>query len=140
MTTGRAPVIDGLFGATADGPRLFGSRCSTCTTPYFPKTALCHNPECAESTMEDAEFGPLGTVWSSSVQNYPPPPPARYDEPYEPYALAVVDLADGLRVVGRMSTDDPASVRAGDRVELVVEPIYHEEDGSEAVSWMFRPV
>ncbi len=107
MTTEGTPVIEGLFRETPDGPRLVGSRCTTCTTPYFPKSALCHNPECAESKIEDASFGPRGTVWSYSVQNYPPPPPARYDEPYEPYALGVVDLADGLRVVGRMAVGGP---------------------------------
>ncbi|MCZ7530105.1 MAG: OB-fold domain-containing protein [Acidimicrobiia bacterium] len=140
MTTEGTPVIEGLFSETADGPRLVGSRCTTCTTPYFPKSSLCHNPECTESKIEDASFGPLGTLWSSSIQNYPPPPPARYDEPYEPYALGVVDLADGLRVVGRMAVEDPASVQVGDRVELVLGPIYHEEDGTEAISWMFRPI
>ncbi|MCZ7631361.1 MAG: OB-fold domain-containing protein [Microthrixaceae bacterium] len=60
--------------------------------------------------MQDASFGPHGVLWSYSVQNYPPPPPARYDEPYVPYALGVVDLTDGLRVVGRMAVDDPGGL------------------------------
>ncbi len=76
--------------------------------------------------MSDATFGPHGTLWSYSIQNYPPPPPARYDEPYVPYALGVVDLADGLRVVGRMKVDDPASLRVGEPVELVVGVLYHD--------------
>ena len=140
MTTKRVSVIEGLFTDEGDGARLLGSRCATCATPYFPKAALCHNPDCTESKMGDAAFGPRGTLWSCSVQNYPPPPPARYDEPYQPYALGVVDLADGLRVVGRMAVDDPETVQVGAQVELVLEPLCKDEDGSELITWMFRPI
>ncbi len=140
MATDSTPVIEGLFEDTADGPRLLGSRCSTCDVPYFPKSAICHNPDCDNSAMEDDSFGPDGTIWSYSIQNYPPPPPAKYDEPYRPYALSVVDLTDGLRVVGRMAVDDLEMVQVGGQVELVLEPICHEEDGTEQISWMFRPV
>lgn len=138
--TVRSPVVEGLFSEGPEGARLLGSRCTTCSTPYFPASGICHNPGCSDSQVQDASFGPSGIVWSSSIQNYPPPPPARYDEPYVPYALGVVDLDDGLRVVGRMAVDDPSSVSVGDRVELVIEALCHQDDGSEPVSWMFRPV
>jgi uncharacterized OB-fold protein len=136
----RVPVIEGLFSGGPEGPRLVGSRCATCDTPYFPKSPVCHNPNCTASKMEDASFGPRGTLWSCSIQNYPPPPPARYDEPYEPYALGVIDLAEGLRVMSRIATDDPESVKVGAEVELVLEPMCHEEDGTELITWMFRPL
>jgi uncharacterized OB-fold protein len=137
--TQRVPAVEGLFSETADGPRLLGSKCLTCSTPYFPRSAVCHNPECSETNMEDATFGPEGTLWSSAIQNYPPPLPARYEEPYTPYALGVVDLAEGLRIVGRISTDRPEDLKIGTRVELVLEGFYHEEDGSEVITWKFRP-
>lgn len=139
MSTDGTPVIDGLFEQTAEGARLLGSRCATCDTPYFPRSERCHNPGCDHSDTQDASFGPGGVLWSYSVQNYPPPPPARYDEPYEPYALGVVDLHDGLRVVGRMAVDDHAELRAGDEVELVIGALYHDDDGTAQLSWMFRP-
>lgn len=139
MTQGRAPAVEGLFSEDGGTARLLGSRCGTCGTGYFPKSGLCHNPACDRSDMSDAAFGPAGTLWSYSVQNYPPPPPARYDEPYEPYALGVVDLDDGLRVVGRMDVADPESLVVGARIEIVIGPIAHDEDGTELVSWKFRP-
>jgi hypothetical protein len=134
----RKAVIEGLFAETPAGPRLLGSRCASCRTPYFPKSAVCHNPGCASSKMEDATFGPRGTLWSLAIQDYPPPPPAKYDEPYVPYAIGVVDLDDGLRVMGRLATADPRAVEPGVAVELVVEPLYHEVDGSEVVTWKFK--
>lgn len=138
MTVGeRIPAVEGLFREEGDGSaRLFGSRCASCRTPYFPRTDRCRNPECSDSKIEDAEFGPNGTLWSYSVQNYPPPAPARYDEPYAPYAVAVVDLDEGLRVVGRLT--DGSNPKAGAPVELVAAPLAHEADGSELVTWMFR--
>jgi uncharacterized OB-fold protein len=90
--------------------------------------------------MEDAEFGPRGTLWSCAVQNYPPPPPAKYDEPYAPYSLGIIDLAEGLRVMGRIHTNAPEDVKVGAEVELVLAPLCHEEDGAELISWMFRPI
>jgi uncharacterized OB-fold protein len=141
MTTDeQVPVIEGLFATTAKGPRLLGSRCRSCSTPYFPKAALCHHPKCSDGETEDTEFGPRGKLWSWAIQNYPPAAPARFDEPYVPYAIGVVDLEDGLRVVGRMSVDDPESLRAGAEVELTIEPMCRDEEGRQVVTWKFRPL
>jgi uncharacterized OB-fold protein len=90
--------------------------------------------------VEDANFGPYGKLWSCAVQNYPPPPPAVYEEPYTPYAMGVVDMNEGLRVLGRISTDDPNGLRVGSEVELVLEPICRDQEGNEVISWKFRPI
>ncbi len=135
MAGQRAPVIEGLFSEVGGGMRLHGSRCATCGTPYFPKTERCRHPDCDDSRIEDASFGPLGTLWSYSVQNYPPPSPARYDDPYRPYALGVVDLDDGLRVVGRVA--EGSEPRVGAPVELVEAPLCQQEDRV-VTTWMFR--
>lgn len=141
MTTHeQIPVTEGLFAETAAGPRLLGSRCRTCNTPYFPRSLTCHNPGCGESRMEDTDFGPRGRLWSCAIQNYPPPLPARYEEPYTPYAVGIVDLDEGLRVVGRMSVDDPYSLQLGTEVELTIEPIYRDDEGREVTTWKFKPL
>jgi hypothetical protein len=134
------PIAEGLFTETTDGPRLLGSKCASCATPYFPRSAVCHNPECSESKMEDASFGPRGTLWSCAIQNYPPPAPARYEEPYTPYALGMVDMPEGLRVLGRISTDDPEGIQVGAEVELVLERLCLDESGNEVITWKFRPI
>ena len=136
----RLPVADGLFAETKDGARLIGSRCASCRTPYFPKVDWCRHPECNESKIEEAGFGPDGTIWSCAIQDYPPPPPARFDKPYKPYAMAVVDLADGLRVLGQIKTDDIRTVKPDTKVTLVIDTLCHDEAGNEVVTWKFRPV
>ncbi|MFQ5699871.1 MAG: Zn-ribbon domain-containing OB-fold protein [Myxococcota bacterium] len=140
MPAARTPVVPGLFAETADGARLLGSRCATCGTPYFPRVDRCRKPDCERSRIEEHAFGPRGVLWSRAIQNYPPPEPALFDEPYVPYAIGVVDLDEGLRVVGRIDCADPEAVAAGAPVELVIGPIGHDADGGEQVSWKFRPL
>jgi hypothetical protein len=133
------PAIDGLFEETDDGPRLLGSRCRRCGTPYFPRGEACHSPACDGGELEDATFGPRATLWSFAIQNYAPPPPARWDPPYVPYALGLVDLAEGLRVLARLEVDDPARLRAGLPLELVIAPLCRDPQRGELLTWKFRP-
>ncbi|MDG2335619.1 MAG: OB-fold domain-containing protein [Myxococcota bacterium] len=129
-----------LFVETSDGPRLLGSRCDTCKAPYFPSSEACHNPDCDHSDIQPAHFGPHGTLWSVTVQNYPPPPPVVAPEPYSPYAVGLVDLeTDGLRVIGRLHVEDPTSVKVGGPVELILAPLGSGQDGHEVISWQFEP-
>jgi len=134
------PVAVGLFVETSDGPRLLGSKCATCDTPYFPKAAICNNPNCNGSNLEDAQFGPRGTLWGYTVQYYPPPPPAKYDEPYQPYAIGLVDMVEGLRVLTRISTHAPEAVNVGADVELVIEKLYTDPQGNDVSTFKFREV
>ena len=133
-------AVDGLCAETVDGPRLLGTKCASCGTGYFPRSSACHNPDCDESKIEDATFGPSGTLWSYCVQNYAPPAPVIWDEPFQPYAVGLVDLPDGLRVLGRMIADDPESLEVGGQVELVIAPLATGDDGKPILSWQFKPV
>jgi uncharacterized OB-fold protein len=138
--TNRVHAVDGLFRETSAGPRLLGSKCSGCGSAYFPKDVVCHNPECDAPSLAEVDFGPRGKVWSYAIQNYQPPPPVMTTEPYIPYAMGVVDLDDGLRVMGRIDVEDPMAVEVGAEVELVVGTIGADDDGNEIVTWMFRPL
>jgi len=132
-------AVEGLFADTDEGPRLLGSRCASCQTPYFPRSEICHNPNCEATRMQDAQFGPHGRLFSCAIQNYPPPSPALYDEPYEPYAVGIVDLREGLRVLGRLRCGEPESLAPGIEVELVIAPLATTEAGERVVSWQFEP-
>ena len=140
MSTQRIHAVEGLLAETADGPRLLGSKCGGCGAAYFPKDSVCHNPECDAPALTDVEFGPTGRIWSCAIQNYQPPAPVLTEEPYRPYAMGVVDLDDGLRVMGRIDVEDPMDAQVGAVVELVVGRLSNDDDGNEVVSWMFRPV
>lgn len=139
--TETAPAVEGLFLDTPEGPRLLGSRCANCASAYFPSSEICHNPDCTASNIESAQFGPRGILWSLTIQGYPPPPPVISSEPYQPYAVGVVDLDDHpLRVIGRLQTDDPQKIEIGSAVELVLAPLGRDGDDREIISWQFKVI
>jgi len=139
--SGSIPAVEGLFTETADGPRLVGSRCASCQSPYFPSAEACHNPECERSDMQSALFGPRGRLTSMTIQSYPPPAPVVWSEPYTPYAVGLVDLeSEGLRVIGRLRVANPENVEVGGDVELVLAPLGNDAEGREVISWQFELV
>lgn len=135
MNAVRVPCVEGLF-AQDGAARVFGSRCASCGTPYFPRAAVCHNPGCGDSRMEECSFGGRGVLWSYSVVNFQPPAPYRSDPPFSPYVIGVVDLDCGLRMIGQM-VDERDALRIGAPVELVVDVLYHEGEVART-SWKFR--
>lgn len=136
-----SPAVEGWF-TTGDQPALVGSRCTTCGTVFFPRESdWCRNPVCEGTEFEDAELSRRGRVWSYTDAQYQPPPPyiARTD-PYEPFALAAVELEEGLVVLGQVADGyGVADLKVGVEVELVVETLYTDESGDRTI-WRWRPV
>ena len=137
MSENRVPCVAGLF-TEEGGAKIFGSKCTTCGTPYFPKKSACHNPNCNESKIVPCEFGGKGVIWSYSVADFAPPPPHKHDKPFKPYVIGVIDMENGLRLVGQM-VDPLEAVKVGAKVELVIDALYHEEDKT-FTSWKFKLV
>jgi hypothetical protein len=140
MTT--APAIEGWF-TTGDAPALLGTRCRACGTVFFPREeAFCRNPACDGEAFDEVPLSRRGRVWSYTDARYQPPPPyVPRTDPYEPFALAAVELADeGLVVLGQVAdgygVDDLA---VGAEVELVVEPLYTDDAGTVRTTWRWRP-
>lgn len=141
MTTTATPAIDGWF-TTGPEPALLGSRCTACTTVYFPPAAgFCRNPACAGEQFERVELSRRGTVWSYTDAQYQPPAPyVPATDPYVPFALAAVELPEGLTVLGQVAEGyGVADLRVGAEVELVVETLYADETGERTI-WRWKPV
>ena len=134
------PAIDGWF-TEEPRPALLASRCSTCATVFFPPaTGYCRNPACDGTDLIETTLSTQGTVWSYTDARYQPPPPyVPRSDPYEPFALAAVELPEGLVVLGQVAdgygVDD---LTVGAEVELVVEPLYTDDTG-ERTTWRWRP-
>lgn len=145
-TPASSPAIEGWFTTGAD-PALIGTRCTACGTVFFPRLGgtsgqgFCRNPGCGGEEFEDTELSRRGTVWSYTDAQYQPPAPyiARTD-PYEPFALAAVELPEGLVVVGQVADGyGVTDLRVGGEVELVVETLYTDETGDRTI-WRWKPV
>ncbi len=136
-----SPAIEGWF-TTGAAPALLGSRCATCGTVAFPQAAgFCGNPACAGEEFEEVELSRRGTVWSYTDAQYQPPPPyVPPTDPFEPFALAAVELPEGLVVLGQVAQGyGVADLHVGAEVELVVETLYVDDTGARTV-WRWKPV
>ena len=139
MANSRVPVVEGLFHEQDGNLTLIGSKCSSCGTLYFPRAYGCNNPTCSVGTIEEVELSRHGKIHSFTVQYYPPPPPFKAPDPFSPFAVGLVELADGLRVVGIVDSDNPESVKIGDEVDVVGGILYRNDDGEDVTVWKFRP-
>ena len=142
MPTSQVQAIDGWF-TTDDEPALVGTRCTTCGTVFFPRAeGFCRNPSCRGREFAETKLSRRGTVWSYTDAQYQPPPPYVADsDPYEPFALAAVELRDEqLVVLGQLAKGTTVDdVKVGDEVELVIEPLY-ELDGVEHLIYRWKKV
>jgi uncharacterized OB-fold protein len=140
------PAIDGWF-TTGEAPALLGSRCTTCATTYFPplpadRQGFCRNPACDGEGFESVELSRRGSVWSYTDAQYQPPAPyVSPTDPYEPFALAAVELDEGITVLGQVADGyGVGDLRVGAEVELVVETLNQDDEGADLLIWRWKPV
>lgn len=133
------PAVGGWFIA-GDEPSLIGTLCTACGTYTFPpETSFCRNPRCDSTELDQVPLSRRGRIWSYAVNHYAAPPPALSPEPFEPYAVAAVELdLERMVVLGQVAMGtDLALLRVGRPMELVVEPVI---PGSHEIVWKWKPV
>lgn len=132
------PVAAGLFEEQAAGARLIGSRCTACGTLYFPQSVSCRNPDCRDKTLVQASLPASGILASFTVQRYQPPPLFRIDD-WAPYAIGLVDLGEGVEVMGMLTGVAFDDIRIGMAVRLVIEPLFVDADRGTVTTYKFAP-
>ena len=133
------PVAQGLFTWSGSTAHLLGSRCRGCGTHYFPKTLSCRNPRCGTKSVEDVLLGPRGRLFSFTAQGYRPPALFKM-EPWAPYVIGLVELPEGLHVMGMLTAMPADEIRIGMELELTVEPLYRDAGGRDVVTYKFTNV
>lgn len=133
------PVLEGWFETDTDEPHLLGSQCTSCGTIYFPKLKgdYCRNPECDGEEFNEIPLSRTGKLWSYTNAVYKPPEPFVAAEPFEPYAIAAVEL-DKEKMIVLGAAKNGVSVdqlEVGQDMELILEPL---EDGK--TTWKWAPV
>lgn len=135
-----APAIDGWHTMEVK-PHLIGTQCTECGSYFFPKNNhYCRNPSCDSTDFSEVELSRTGHIWSYTNASYKPPAPFVADEPFEPYAIAAVQLEkEQMVVLGQVikgvSCED---LKVGMPVELVLEQL-HETDDDVKMTWKWKP-
>ena len=142
MPPERVSAAPGWFTLDEAEPHLLGSRCTSCGTVFFPReTFFCRNARCAGTEFEEVRLSRRGRLWSYTDNRYPPPPPYVAGDPFEPYAIAAVELErEKMVVLGQVARGVGCDrLEVGMEMELVVEPL-HADATSETLIWKWRPV
>jgi uncharacterized protein len=138
----QVPVTDGVFVQTSAGPRLLGSKCTDCGNHMFPVQGGC--PKCTGSSTETVELSPRGSLWTFTVQGFPPksPPYLGNDDPatFEAFGVGYVELPGQVKVEARLTESDPAKLKIGMEMELVLVPLKKNAEGNDIVTFAFQPV
>ncbi len=111
------PIGDGLF---VDGPEpaLIGGRERTSGRIVFPCPA---DPE----RFESVRLPSTGRIWSWTVQRFPPksPPYLAAEGPFEPFAIAYVELPGATIVEARLEGFRFEELKVGLPCRLVLLPL-----------------
>jgi uncharacterized OB-fold protein len=97
-----------FFWAGVDDGRLLVQRCNQCSTLRHPPRPMC--PECQSLEWSEQELSGNGTIYSWLISKHP----TKLD--VEPRTVILVDLKEGIRLVGNMLPGESAEV--GDQVAL----------------------
>ena len=90
------------------------------------------------------ETGGYGTLWTWTVQGYPPksPPYAGNVDPktFQAFGVGYIELPGQIKIEARLTESDPAKLKIGMEMEMVLVPLNTDEAGNEVVTFAFAPV
>jgi uncharacterized protein len=105
--------------------------CRACERPFWYPRAIC--PRCLGDTVEWRSASGNGVVYAVSVQHLPGP---GRDAADGPYVVVLVDLAEGVRVMGNVLECAPDDVHVGMRVRVTWHPL---ADGRQLPQFAMQP-
>jgi uncharacterized OB-fold protein len=127
------PAFEGWFATDDAGDtHLIGGKCTQCATYVFPpRENNCPNPACDSDALTLVPLSRRGSVWSYTENRYAPPPPYPSPDPFEPFAVAAVELAhEGLIVLGKVIEGTlAADLKVGMEMELTTMTLYTDDQG-----------
>lgn len=109
---------EGIIGDKDGTPALTGRLCGDCGKKSFPPAELC--PYCASDKLETVFLEDEVTVLAATTTRAPVPP---YDPPF---TLAVVDMEDGIRTIGRVEKEEEVKIKKGDKLAVKFGKLYEE--------------
>ena len=108
--------------------KLVGQKCKKCGHVNFPPKGVCKYCS-ASSDFEEIKLSGLGKVHTFVLISAGGAPPefAEQEKAGGQYPVAIVELAEGPKVIGQMADADPKEVKIGMPVKTELRRIYSEE-------------
>ncbi|MCK5057264.1 MAG: Zn-ribbon domain-containing OB-fold protein [Candidatus Aminicenantes bacterium] len=90
--------------------RMEAGKCKKCGSIHFPARLVC--TECGTKEFETVRLSGKGELASYTVIRVAP---TGFSD-LAPYAIGIVKLDEGIRVMGQVADCDPETLKIGDRV------------------------
>ena len=126
-----APIAPNLFKLEPT-VRLIGGRHARTGQLVFPLPA--------DADYEPVDLPDRGTLWSHTVQRFPPKsPPYQGPTPFEPFALGYVELPGALIVESRLTDVAFEELKVGMPMQLTTLTLKRSPDDPGLATFAFRP-
>lgn len=114
---------------------LMGSKCGACGEVSLGKPPAC--PHCQSEALAPLPLGREGTLYSYTVvRNQPPGDYKGAVNPFVPYAVGLVELPEGVRILCRIDAALDA-LAIGAPLRLSVYPYYQDAEGNTVLSYSY---
>ena len=114
----------------------------SCDNHMFPTQSGCNR--CPSVETETVELGNRGTLWTWTVQAFPPKAPPYQGEvdpkKFKAYGVGYIELPGQVKVEARLTEADPAKLKIGMEMEMVMIPLRTDNDGNTVMTYAFAPV
>jgi len=132
-SSGNEVILQELFTTDENGAvRLIAGYCKESDNYTFPKYLV--DPVSFSDEIEEKLLSPTGTLHSyTTVRRSMPEFPV-------PYALALVDFPERVRVMAQVETDDVEDLKIGEEMGVTVGRVKKTNDGKDVLSYKFYPV
>lgn len=132
------PIREGLVASSTgelDDVQLLGSKCETCDEVSIGTNGVCLN--CGGEEIQPITLSSEGVLWTFTVIRHKPPGDYLGPEPFEPFALGLIELPEGVRIMAPID-GSISSLEIGARVSL--KPwILQSGDGQAYRAFRFTP-
>jgi uncharacterized OB-fold protein len=120
---------------------ILGAKCRDCGIVLYGRQTYCEN--CGGTNVDPIPLTKTGTVWSYTVQRYPPTEPYKLGsvkrEDWVPRVVAWVETPEGPRILSIVESLKPEEAKIGSQVEFFVDKGWTSENGDEVMILKCRP-
>lgn len=120
--------VPSILRAIPEKYRLIGFKCKKCGRVNFPRRRICIN--CGEpSEFEQVKLSGRGKVYTFTVIGRGATVAEHAEEATTAgvIPIAIIELEEGIKVMGQITDCDPSEIRIGMEVEAVFRKIYFQD-------------
>jgi len=131
------PIREGLFCGDLEHLEtvsLRGTKCDSCNEVALAEQKICTN--CGGDAVGQIALARSGVLWTYTVARNRPPGGYHGQDPFVPFGLGLVELAEGIRVYTPLE-GDVQKIRIGAPANFKAFVTHTDGEGREVVGFSF---